>query len=91
MNNKMITIPFLEINNDSIPQSFPILTKKAKLLFNRLRAQGIEASFWPGKEYPRNVDYKYFPISKMWMTNGLLLPIHESLNNKHLEKIATLL
>ena len=85
---KKLYIPFPSLPLYSIPQVLPIWSDDADILVKKLRDKGIESYKWPGEELPYDVDLSIFNGTKQWVEKGVMLPIHHSLNDKYLKKIA---
>jgi len=87
--SKDLKKPFGQIiNKDSYPQSFLILDESNKLK-DFLRERSIGASYWPFNEIPDEVMQREldFPNTMLFAKKIVHIPIHFSLNNKHIEKI----
>jgi len=72
----------------SAPQVLPVIYHEAENMEQYLRSKGIEAYIWPGEEAPDiGISDTNFPCTNFYNKNLLLLPCHEDLKIKHLNKI----
>ena len=58
-------------------------------MFNFLNNKGIETIKWPSNEIPENIlrDKINFPNSNYLNENLILIPVHQCLNKKNINKI----
>ena len=92
--NKIKRITFnksvFDLSKHSVPQFFPILlNNKNRTLFNFLNNNGIETIKWPSKEIPEDIlkDKINFPNSNYLNENLILIPVHQCLSKKNINKI----
>ncbi|MFC1581156.1 DegT/DnrJ/EryC1/StrS family aminotransferase [Thermodesulfobacteriota bacterium] len=85
---KEIEIPLRKLPINSIPQVLPICTKCAKQVVQKVRRKGLEVYQWPGIELPRDINLDEFKGAKRWSNQGVMLPVHQNLNEKQIEVIA---
>jgi dTDP-4-amino-4,6-dideoxygalactose transaminase len=83
-----IYLPFPVLIEGSVPQCFPIWVSDPGNICYKMRRMGIEAARWPGNEYIQNIDLSLYPGTERWLKNSLCLPVNDSLNESHMEKIA---
>jgi dTDP-4-amino-4,6-dideoxygalactose transaminase len=88
INEVSINMP-IEIGKlSAAPQTLPILDATGTLM-DHLQKNGIGAYSWPNKEIPKEVakNKKMYKNSNYFNKNIICLPIHQSIDNKHILKI----
>ena len=83
--------PLLKLQDGTVPQVFPILDRSGQLK-NYLRDHGVGAYCWPGNELPAYVsnNRERFPNTIRWNHDIVCLPVHQSLNIRHIERMVKL-
>jgi dTDP-4-amino-4,6-dideoxygalactose transaminase len=71
----------------SVPQAMPILVERPDHAARALRARGVEAMVWPGRE---QIPFRReaCPGTVAWLDRGLLLPLGCALTSRYLDRVA---
>ena len=79
---------FKDMSKNCVPQ-YAIFLDQSGELFDYLRENRIGVSRWPAHEIPKEVvnSKASFPNSNYFNNNLILLPIHQSIQNKHQKRI----
>lgn len=84
---RRIEVPVPALADGSVPQMLPILVDNPQAVCGALRRMGVEACRWPLRGI-RNLPTNEYPMSRRWAGGVVLLPVHESLADRHLDWIA---
>lgn len=84
-------IPFPLLPAGAVPQAFPVLLENAGSVCGFLREQGIGACRWPDAEIPEGISWRDFPGAQQWVNKLVLLPLHQDLNEEHLDRIVSVM
>jgi dTDP-4-amino-4,6-dideoxygalactose transaminase len=82
-----VIVPFPSLPNGAIPQAFPVLLKDAGRVCSLMRKKGIDTWRWPGYNLPKSISRTDFPGTFSWADSLLLFPLHQDLNNVHIDKV----
>jgi dTDP-4-amino-4,6-dideoxygalactose transaminase len=88
LSNTKTKLPVKRISSESMPMALPIFSANGLMMKDFLRKKGIGVDSWPGDAISDEISLDSFPITKKISDTILLLPIHQSLQEKHLKKIA---
>ena len=72
----------------SVPQVLPVRASNPARMCRALRGMGVGASQWPGADAVPNLALEAYPGARTWSERGLVLPVNESLQPRHLDGIA---
>jgi len=72
----------------SVSQVLPVRVSNPARMCRALRAMGVGASQWPGADAVPDLGLEAFPGARAWSERGLVLPVNESLQPRHLDGIA---
>lgn len=78
------SVPILSFPEGSVPRALPLKIENNTAFCAGLRLQGIGAFLWPGAEKPDEVNMEMYKGADTWMKNGLFLPVHEDMEEKHI-------
>ncbi len=83
---------FVLPSGETVPQNLPILDPSGELVVY-LRERGVGAYRWPGDDLPDQVvcDGSRFPNSLRWNREVVCLPIHQAIEERHIERMALLI
>ena len=91
LNNLKILKPlFNTLPMGTCPLFFPVLTKNREALQSTLAAHGVDSHPWWGYFHPA-IPWDSFPLAVRLKKNVLGFPIHQDLNETHMERIAWVL
>lgn len=75
-----------------IPYAFPFVTKEpAQELVEKLVRRGIPAACWPALPEEVAQNHDRYPVANFYATHLVLLPIHQSVSEKNIEYMKSIL
>lgn len=87
MNNLTILKPLFEaLPTGACPLYFPVITKDREALHNTLLAHGIDTHPWWGYFHPA-IPWNSFPLAVKLKKEVLGFPIHQDLDDTHMDRI----
>ena len=87
---KGVTVPYPTVPQNICPWVFPLLVHGVNDLQLILRYRGIPASTWAGVIHPSLI-LEQFPSARFLYNNLLFLPIHQSMEEKDLQTMISIL
>ena len=87
---KGVTVPYPTLPQNICPWVFPLLVHGVKDLQLILRDRGIPAATWGGVIHPSLI-LEQFPSARFLYNNLLFLPIHQSMEEKDLQAMISIL
>jgi len=80
-----VEVPIPSLPEGSVPQVLPVRVSDPAAACRTLRSMGVGACLWPGTDTINDIRLDDYPGASAWYTRGLCLPVHESLEERHLD------
>ncbi|MCY2954897.1 MAG: aminotransferase class V-fold PLP-dependent enzyme [Planctomycetota bacterium] len=82
-----VTLVFQNLPSEVCPLGLPVLVQERPRWIESLHTRGVEAiPWWAG--YHRALDWQPFPEARRLKDHVMVLPVHQDLNEEHMESIA---